>query len=150
MAHYALVSTPRELYFDGPSLDDLAAADDESYDIGGTTSPAWRAVLDEASDAKAGIHDYFCQFCVFVIIIKFDLDIPADNGLTPDGRGGRIMARYGLSVSLSEQCSGRAGRTCTEFISARVRAARGHRYGARHYHYFLLRISESPNGWRPD
>ena len=54
MAHYALVSTPRELYFDGPSLDDLAAADDESYDIGGTTSPAWRAVLDEASDAKAG------------------------------------------------------------------------------------------------
>ncbi len=48
MAHYALVSTPRELYLAGPSFDDLTP-NEESKDIGGTTSPAWRAVLDEAS-----------------------------------------------------------------------------------------------------
>jgi hypothetical protein len=42
------MSTPREYYLDGPSFDDFTA-EDESYSIVSTTTPAWRAVLDEAS-----------------------------------------------------------------------------------------------------
>jgi hypothetical protein len=48
MAQYALVSTPRGSYLAGTSFKSVTEESD-AYDAVGAATPAWRAVLDEAS-----------------------------------------------------------------------------------------------------